>query len=323
VRVSVIIPTYRGGQKALDCIQSVLEQTRLPDELIVVDSSDDDSPDLIRERFGDQVHLVHLAERTLPGDARNVGAREATGDVLAFMDDDCLADPNWLEELAKPYGDPAVVWVAGIVWPYDNAHPVAKVDFWAAYSNLLRRLNGRTVLTLAQFNISYRRDVFLQLGGFPSGTMLEDRILNTRFERAHSLPVISQHAVVRHCNPTDLERVIARHRRAGHIFVTGRRYDPTMPGSSLLDRRWLMPLMPWGREVLFWYRMFRYLPAEGLRLMPYWLLIHRLFRSWYAGVLDALKEEERFDWRRQDWGTHDGGGKREEPSSPGTDPKDG
>ncbi len=57
--------------------------------------------------------------------------------------------------------------------------------------------------------------------------------------------------------------------------------------------------------------------------MPYWLLIHRLFRSWYAGVLDALKEEERFDWRRQDWGTHDGGAKTQEPASPGTDPKDG
>jgi len=53
MRVSVIIPTYRGGQKVLDCVQSVLEQTRLPDELIVVDSSDDDSPTLIRERFGD------------------------------------------------------------------------------------------------------------------------------------------------------------------------------------------------------------------------------------------------------------------------------
>ena len=177
MRVSVIIPTYRGGQKVLDCVQSVLEQTRLPDELIVVDSSDDNSPALIRERFGDQVHLVHLAERTLPGDARNVGAREATGDVLAYTDDDCIADPHWLEELAKPYEAPSVVWVAGIVWPYDNKHPVAKVDFWAAYSNLLRRLNGRTVLTLAQFNISYRRDVFLQLGGFPSG-MTSPRFLD-------------------------------------------------------------------------------------------------------------------------------------------------
>jgi len=315
MRVSVIIPTYRGGQKVLDCVQSVLEQTRLPDELIVVDSSDDDSPALIRERFGDQVHLVHLAERTLPSDARNVGAREATGDVLAFLDDDCLADPNWLAELSKPYEDPAVVWVAGVVWPYDNEHPVAKVDFWVAFSNLITRVNAQVVLTRAMFNLAYRREAYLALGGLPENSLNSDRLFNTDFERKHSAPTVALNARVLHRNPTDFTRVRARHRRAGHSFVFGRHVDPTLPGAAFLRNAWALPTLPVVRFMLFWYRMFSLLPGEAVRLLPYSVMIFRVFYSWYAGVREAMQEAEGFDWRAQDWGTHDGGGKREEPSS--------
>ena len=303
--VSVIVPTYRGGQKVLDCIQSVLEQTRPPDELIVVDSSDDETPQLIEQRFGKKIRLIHLSQRTLPGDARNVGAREASSEVIAFIDDDCIADKNWLAELVKPYEDPDVVWVSGIVWPYDNQNPVARVDFWTAYSNLLTKVDGKVVLARAMYNLSYRRQAYLKLGGLPENSLNSDRLFNTWFEQQYSAPVIATRAVVLHRNPTDFSRVKARHRRAGMSFVFGRTVDPTLPGSVFLRNRFLLPLAPYAREVLFWIRMFKFLPREALRLLPYCHLVHLVFRAWYSGVIEALREGESFSWRRHDWGTHD------------------
>ncbi len=305
----MIIPTYRGGQKLLDCLDTVLDQTRPADEVIVVDSSDDESPDLVRSRFGDRVKLIHMPQRVPSGEARGLGVREATGDVVAFTDDDCLADQHWLEELAKPYDDPEVVWAGGSVWPH-NSNPVARIDFWAGFSQWLTRFEGRTLVTRAPFNLSYRRDTYLALLDASTGFALEDRVFNLRFERAHSRPAVAPKAFVSHRDPHDLKLVLARHRRVGNLSVVGRAYDPSIPGSSLVRRRWVVPLLPWGREVFFWGRLFRYAPREGLSLLPHAWVVHRVFRSWYRGLLEAHAEGSHFQWRSHEWGTHDAGAPR-------------
>ena len=97
VKLSVIIPNYNRASLIGETIQSILSQTRPPDEIIVVDDgSTDESRDAIRE-FVPRVRLI-TQENKGPATARNRGVAEATGDFIQFLDSDDICFRNKFEE---------------------------------------------------------------------------------------------------------------------------------------------------------------------------------------------------------------------------------
>src|SRR3989338_8227067 len=96
-QVSVVIPSYNSQQHIEKCLMSVLGQkTEHTFEVIVVDSSSDATPAIITAQFP-TVKLIHLNEQTYPGAGRNIGVQHATGEIIAFIDSDCVAQEDWLE----------------------------------------------------------------------------------------------------------------------------------------------------------------------------------------------------------------------------------
>src|SRR5262249_61775744 len=95
--VSVVVCTYNGGRTLEQCLKS-LERLDYPDyEVIVVnDGSKDNTADILAQF--PNVRAIHQSNRGLSV-ARNVGLRAATGSVIAYTDDDCFADPDWLTQL--------------------------------------------------------------------------------------------------------------------------------------------------------------------------------------------------------------------------------
>lgn len=96
IRISVVIPHLNQPQMLARCLGSLRDGTRPPDEVIVVDNGSDVLPEV-----PDGVILLQERKQAGPGPARNLGVAHATGDVLAFIDADCLARFNWLEEAAR------------------------------------------------------------------------------------------------------------------------------------------------------------------------------------------------------------------------------
>ena len=97
--VSVIIPCYNAEPFVAQTIRSVLEQTRPPDEIIVVDDgSTDRSVEVVRQ-FGDRVLLL-TGRNGGASPTRNKGLARATGDALMFLDADDVLGPTALEALA-------------------------------------------------------------------------------------------------------------------------------------------------------------------------------------------------------------------------------
>ncbi|PDV97074.1 glycosyltransferase family 2 protein [Candidatus Chloroploca asiatica] len=93
--ISVIIPVYNGERFLAEALQSVLDQTLPPDEIIVVDDGSTDNSATIARSFGSPVRVLTQANLG-PAAARNLGVAHTTGDLLAFLDADDLWLPNKL-----------------------------------------------------------------------------------------------------------------------------------------------------------------------------------------------------------------------------------
>jgi glycosyltransferase involved in cell wall biosynthesis len=98
--VSVIIPTYNRAAYIQTAIQSALDQTRRPDEIIVVDDGSTDETPMILAHFGPPVVVVRQPNGGEAA-ARNAGLRKATCDTVIFLDSDDLLQPACIERCAQ------------------------------------------------------------------------------------------------------------------------------------------------------------------------------------------------------------------------------
>ncbi len=96
--ISVIVPAYNSEKTIENTLKSLQKQTMSPDEVIIVDdASTDRTPDIAEKYF----RLIRLTQNQGPAKARNIGIRNAAGDIVAFIDADCEATPTWIESIKK------------------------------------------------------------------------------------------------------------------------------------------------------------------------------------------------------------------------------
>ncbi len=104
-RVSAVVVNYNRAEMLSGCIQSLLDQTRPPDEIVVLDNgSADGSADLVRERFGGRVRLIQLQYNAGFARGNNQAVKQTTGEWLALINNDARAEPDWLERMIEAAG---------------------------------------------------------------------------------------------------------------------------------------------------------------------------------------------------------------------------
>lgn len=114
MRASVIIPCRNGERIVAEAVRSALTQTEPPLEILVVDDASTDGTAQAARAAGARV--LRTEARRNAGGARNIGIEAASGDILAFLDADVTAPPDWLARVrADLEGDPGIVAVGGRV----------------------------------------------------------------------------------------------------------------------------------------------------------------------------------------------------------------
>jgi GT2 family glycosyltransferase len=178
--VSVVICAYTDERwnDVLAAVRSVQAQRVPPHEILLVI---DHNPSLHARLAGalPEVQVVeNRGEQGLSG-GKNTGVALAGGEVVAFLDDDAVAEPDWLGQLLAGYSKPEVVGVGGLTLPlWGTGRPqwFPEEFDWVIGCTFVGRQPG-VVRNLLGGNASFRREVFDIAGGFPSqlGRTARDR----------------------------------------------------------------------------------------------------------------------------------------------------
>lgn len=172
--ISVVICAYTLGRWDDLCaaVQSCHEQTLRAEDVILVVDFNDELFQRATDAFAGTRVLVNASSRGLSG-ARNTGISASSSDLIAFLDDDAFAEPQWLEQLTAPFSDPAVAGVGGWIvpnWPTTAPTWFPETFYWVlgcSYSGLPG--DNKSIRNPIGANMVMRRHVFESVGGFTAG----------------------------------------------------------------------------------------------------------------------------------------------------------
>lgn len=99
--ISVIIPTHNRIKALQNCLVSLFTQTLQPNEIIVINDGSTDSTKKYLQDLGNKIRVITHEKNRGQSEARNSGIKEARGNILVFIDDDCIARFDWLENIQK------------------------------------------------------------------------------------------------------------------------------------------------------------------------------------------------------------------------------
>lgn len=218
--VSVVINTLNRCEHLERTLLALREQSYEAFEVIVVNGPSVDGTEAMLGAFSDSARLATCDVASL-GRSRNVGVEVASGEVVAFIDDDAIPSADWLETLLAPYRDPAIAAVGGPVFdvPLDcvawtlctcsrlgvpNTNSDGPIDRYLG-------VGADPLAYLPGCNMSFRRDVLAEIGGFNS-------LLSYNYDDAE----ICSRVIDAGYRIEMVDDVLVRHDRAPNVARDGR-----------------------------------------------------------------------------------------------------
>jgi glycogen(starch) synthase len=175
MRASVVINTYNRAASLPTTLEALKLQTFADFEVIVVNGPSTDDTEAVLAAWADAIRIIRCPEARL-SNSRNLGVAAARGDVVAFIDDDAIAEPEWLERIMVAYDDHAVGAVGGYVydetgfafqWRHATCDRLGRVRSYATPPPAECGLAGADPFVYTQgTNCSYRREALMRAGGF-------------------------------------------------------------------------------------------------------------------------------------------------------------
>ncbi|MGQ9667560.1 MAG: glycosyltransferase [Anaerolineae bacterium] len=269
---SVIIPARNAGATLPVCLDALAHQTareQIIEVIVVNDGSTDNTAEIARQAGAVVLQLPGRGAAA----ARNLGARRARGDILLFTDADCEPAPDWAEAMLVPFAEPDIVGVKGTYCTRQRELVARFVQM--EYEDKYRRMARRRYIDFIDtYSAGYRREVFLQHGGFDESfprANVEDQELSFRLAAAGHHMVFQPRAVVCHHHAASLSAYLRKKFWIGfwkvkvHLRHPGKAIDDSHTPPVLKAQIFLLGLACLGLLTGILWRPA--LPAAGLLLV--------------------------------------------------------
>jgi cellulose synthase/poly-beta-1,6-N-acetylglucosamine synthase-like glycosyltransferase len=217
MRISILIPCHNEGKSIQACVDSCLDQTRPADEIVVVDDGSTDNSAEILKQYGDAIKVITIPYATgNKSRAQERALDHITGDVFIATDGDTLLDPNFVEEILKPFEDPAVAAAGGYIKSLEHN--------WLTALREMDYLIGQDLHKRAQAFINalfvipgcagaFRTDVFREVLTFDHDTVTEDLDFTYKLHKNYYKIAYAPLALVYTQDPSTLFSYIQQMRR--------------------------------------------------------------------------------------------------------------
>ncbi|WP_020537606.1 glycosyltransferase [Lewinella cohaerens] len=225
MQISVVIPSYNQPETVQRCIGSILEQDFGGTyEIIIADSSDKRKQDELAAFCATipKVQLIPLEKQTFPGSARNIGIKAAQGEVIALIDSDCVAKPNWLENIWKNMEHNVIL--TGVIENGTEDSVYGTCSFLVEFNHFLD-FSGHKVPAhaAATCNFACRKEVFDKIGYFTDDRAFEDMLFCKKFTDQGGQIFRINGIRIAHLNKTDLAGIRRNQTMLGKFSAIVRR----------------------------------------------------------------------------------------------------
>lgn len=181
MRVSIVINTLNRAAMLKDTLTSLLQQSYRDIEIIPVRGPCTDNTDEVLQQFKQFIKVRHCDIANLSV-SRNIGIAAADGDVIAFLDDDAVADARWIERLVKGYSRADIAAVGGWVWDHTGTQYQCRYNICDRFARTLPGIlfDSSELLSVPGSwyfpstigtNSSFRADYLREVGGFDEAYM--------------------------------------------------------------------------------------------------------------------------------------------------------
>jgi glycogen synthase len=216
MKFSVVINTCDRADSLGRTLRALRHQTHPSFEVVVVNGPSRDHTDEILAEFAGEIRVVACPERHL-SKSRNLGIEASAGEVVAFIDDDAIPEPRWLEELDAAYDDEEIAGAGGIVYDHTGAElqyrysvcdrvGEPRFDVKPPFDRYLRP-GADPFVYLQGTNASFRRSSLEEIGGFDEEIeyyLDEVDVCLCLIDSGHKLRSLAGAAVHHHYLPSDI-----------------------------------------------------------------------------------------------------------------------
>ncbi|VVB89283.1 Glycosyltransferase AglI [uncultured archaeon] len=243
--ISIIVPVYNSSNTIEAGLESLKNQNFCCYEIIAVDNGSSDSS---KEKIKNFKEVILLEEfKKGPAAARNLGIKNARGDIIAFTDSDCCVSEDWLSKIFETFNN------------HKEAHAIGGSVLNANPNNLISRASEisdfglisyskkntpRWVRIVPTLNAAYRREVFNELGCFDDDIKYaagEDALFNWRLVKNRKKIFFNPEIKVMHFHRSTIKSFLRKKYIYGKGYVITRIKDSTMPNAMPFTKRYLLP----------------------------------------------------------------------------------
>ncbi|MEM7761013.1 MAG: glycosyltransferase [Cyanobacteria bacterium P01_A01_bin.40] len=244
MKISVIIASYNSSKTIERCLSALEKQDNSQDfEVIVVDSSTDNTAEIVSRKFP-SVKLYKFYERKYPGDARNFGVANSSGEILAFTDADCIVVADWVKQLIIAHEFTQLPVIGGAI---TNGNPSSYVGwgyYFCSLSQWMPQPQEFERTDIPTGCLSAKRWSFEKYGPFLEGSLCEDTLFNWKLAEAGYNSLFIPSIQVAHINIEDLKVFLSRKIQHGKIFAQLRVKEKKFSNFQRIFYIYMSPLLP-------------------------------------------------------------------------------